>query len=79
MLPNNNSDSDNEIENKMFFILVISEAYLRRKDDTHLKYILHKTNDTDKKQNEIYGYRKYRNISSTTFSSITSLQLFRNI
>ncbi len=35
----NNNDNDIDEELKMFFILEISEAYLRRKDDEHLKYI----------------------------------------
>ena len=37
----------------MFFILEISEAYLRRKDDSHLKYISNAQNDIDRKQNEV--------------------------
>ena len=61
----------------MFFILEISEAYLRRKDDEHLKYIEKPINDIDKQQNEMYGWRKYRSMSLSTFTSITSLQLFK--
>ena len=34
-------------------------------------------NDIDKSQNDIYGWRKYRSMSLSTFSSITSLQLFK--
>ena len=50
---------------------------MRRKDDEHLKYIDKPTNDIDKSQNDIYGWRKYRSMSLSTFSSITSLQLFK--
>ena len=71
----NNNNDNNEL--RMFFILEISEAYLRRKDDEHLKYIDHPTNDIDRQQNDIYGWRKYRSMALSQFTSITSLQLFK--
>eukprot|EP01083_Nonionella_stella_P099414 279540_1 len=71
------SEDSDTADARMFFILEISEAYLQRTADEHLKYIEEPSNDIDRKQNEMYGYRKYRKISLSTFSSITPLQLFK--
>eukprot|EP01084_Bolivina_argentea_P211707 360063_1 len=54
------SEDSDTADARMFFILEISEAYLQRTADEHLKYIEEPSNDIDRKQNEMYGYRKYR-------------------